>query len=304
MIATLQTQEDEDAPEHLTLRHEVQKELFLMSGGLHPSLDVTSYSENSSLCPRRLSVEEGLDTDLAGEFVYAHPGRHDIHNVLEHYWECKTRAPTETSGIFVLPSKACPALIVNGQLMGMELLKTYQGGDRVLMPTNKRKNPATVLQVWYDPPDVEFPAAAVQTWRDRSAGGGSVFSIVRHRPADETGVDNKTLEELTPNEEQSVDNPGPACNSVQPHAPEGPRYPPSKWDGKGVWKRENGRWWRPASDPKIKSIQMIARKKTKYNRNKQQLLQTVKVQITGKMGAVFYRLSFLPDPCCNRLSVG
>ena len=124
ILTSLKTREEEEAPEYLVLNHEVQEELFWMSGGLHPSLDVTSYSENSSLCPRRLSIEEGLETDLAGACIYAHPGRHDSINVLEHYWECKTRAPQETSGIFVLPSKACPALIRNGQLMGMELLKT------------------------------------------------------------------------------------------------------------------------------------------------------------------------------------
>ena len=130
ILASIKTKEEEYAPEYLSLKHEVQEELILMSGGRRPSLDVTSYSDDSSLCPRRLSINEGLDADLAGECIYAHPGRHDIHNVLEHYWECKTRAPTETSGIFVLPSKACPALLIKGQLMGMELLKTYQGGDR------------------------------------------------------------------------------------------------------------------------------------------------------------------------------
>jgi hypothetical protein len=281
MLADLKSEQEELGPEYLCLKHNVQEELFLMSGGLHPTLDVTSYSETSSLCPRKLSVEDGLETDLAGARIYAHPGRHDISNVLEHYWECKARAPTETSGIFVIPNKACPALMLRGYLNGMELLKTYQRGDRVLMPTPQRANPATALQVWYDPPDIELPPVATRSWRDNNTGEGSVFRLVRSDQVrrdpeqEEAGVEDETQVEIYP---------GPADNEVRPH-PAGPRFGPHKWEGRGRWKKSNGHLWRPATDPKLRMIQEIARKKTKYNRGKQHHLQTVQTQ-TKKHGRI------------------
>ncbi len=62
----------------------------------------------------------------------------------------------------------------------------------VLLPTNKRANPAAVIQVWYDPPDLEVPAVTTRSWRNKGTGGGSVFNIFRSNHTVEAGVDGTT----------------------------------------------------------------------------------------------------------------
>ena len=238
----------ESVPEILMLKQEVQDELILMSGGLQPSLDVTSITDNSSSCPTKLSTEQGLETDWGGECVYAHPSRHEIDNVLEHYWECKAAAPHNTSGIFVLPSKACPALIKSGKLSGMELLKLYAGGDRVLRPTELRSNPATAIQVWYNPPDVNVPVVTARPWRDAITGGCSAFRAARPQPPKPGSEPKSALESLA---------------EYGPAYPQGSRHRPQVVGRSGHWEKNNGHWWRVAKDePTIYTIQMIARPTT------------------------------------------
>jgi hypothetical protein len=167
----------------------------------------------------------------------------------------------------------------------------------VLLPTNKRANPAAVIQVWYDPPDLEVPAVTTRSWRNKGTGGGSVFNIVRSNQTVEAGVDGTTQAEPVLNEVKPAEESGLAYNAVRPY-PDGPRYHPWKWDGRGKWGKCNGHWWRPATDPKIKSIQEIARKKNKYNRDKQQCLQTVNVQIK-KTDAYLWQMMNPCPRCCS-----
>jgi hypothetical protein len=110
------------------------------------------------------------------------------------------------------------------------------------------------------PTGLEVPTAAGQSSWDKRIGGGPIFAIVRPSQTKDTGVeDDKTLDEPVLNAVSPAENnPGSASNESQP-TPEGPRFRPSKWDGRGVWKKSDGHWWRPATDPKLISIQEIAR---------------------------------------------
>ena len=113
--------------------------------------------------------------DCSGMHVWCNPVFRDALSILLHYFSCKSRAPTTTSAVFVLPkwkSSSWWPLVSH-----MQVLKEYGSGfflfDAPAADGRRKPMPGTPwpVVVFYDPPQraVEFN----RVWRSFSCCGGS-----------------------------------------------------------------------------------------------------------------------------------
>ena len=102
-------------------------------------------------CPAR----SFLDTDISGQRVWINPPFSMIRQFIQHYKQCKQRAPASTSACLVLPKWSGDWV---AELAGMQLVKEYPIGS-VLFSAPTADGSRRVMggipwpvQIWYDPP--------------------------------------------------------------------------------------------------------------------------------------------------------
>jgi len=96
---------------------------------------------------------EVFDVDLKDKMSFIFVEEQDLQQVLEHYLWCKARAPSRTGACFLVPTTMGKKHKWTPLLKGMELLKQYGSGDRILYnpETGKKVGQHRKLEVWYDP---------------------------------------------------------------------------------------------------------------------------------------------------------
>jgi len=132
---------------------ELQAEVLEMLG--LPCFDVCAWTKSvTSTCQQSYAPGHVFNHDLGGKVSWVHVPPDNIKEVLDHYLWCKAKKPSTTSACFLLPTTMGQNTPWLSRLKGMELLKQYGSGDRIL------HNPSTgekvlrhkQMEVWYDPP--------------------------------------------------------------------------------------------------------------------------------------------------------
>jgi hypothetical protein len=90
---------------------------------------------------------------------------------LQHYMDCKSRAPTSTSAVLVLPK--CPHKPWWALTQGMKVLHEYPAGSAIFTPTAARAVHGHAVQVTrrdvvvlWDPPRLEQPDVKPRPWQE------------------------------------------------------------------------------------------------------------------------------------------
>lgn len=98
-----------------------------------------------------------LNTDVSGERLWLNAPWEQLKQFLSHYLACKSKAPSTTSGCFIVPK--WPGKAFTKCLRGMHLIREYPVGTRLFQArvsgTGERAPMPPcpyVVQVWYDPP--------------------------------------------------------------------------------------------------------------------------------------------------------
>lgn len=111
-----------------------------------------------------LSDDAFLKKDVAGETVWLAPPPKQLPEYLDHYLNCKTSEPYDTSACILVPARKGPWRTVM-KSAGMRLLKQYPRGKALFATHSEGKQPVPVansgMELWYDPPRPRLVVNAV-----------------------------------------------------------------------------------------------------------------------------------------------
>lgn len=172
-----------DEQQFLELVPELQVEVLEMLG--IPCFDVNAWTIsvttpcNSSCAPGKV-----FNHDLGAKVSWVHVPPDNIKDVLDHYLWCKAKQPSTTSGCFLLPTTMGQSTPWLSRLKGMELLKQYGSGDRILYnpSTGEKALRHKQMEVWYDPPSQEPTEVEEKVLTLISREGKELFSSETNPP--------------------------------------------------------------------------------------------------------------------------
>lgn len=105
-----------------------------------------------------------LEKDVSGMRIYLNPPYNNIEAFLQHYEECKRRAPTTTSGVFVLPRWAKASWYRRTD--SFRLVRRYSKGTQLFTRVDPNDSSNRIeygpipwdVEVWYDCPELPVRA--------------------------------------------------------------------------------------------------------------------------------------------------
>ena len=148
--------ESVELSENFIVADEIANEVFMLTGGVAPSLEAFCNKQFTKRCQMTMSGKEFIESEVGGNHIWLHPPYGQEKEAIEHYLRCKSKDATKTSAVIVVPSSQLGRQMPWTTLLkGMVLVKQFTQSDKIFCPDRdqtKRFGKLRSTEIWWDPP--------------------------------------------------------------------------------------------------------------------------------------------------------